>query len=67
MATARLSHVRVAPRKMRPFAAMVTGKNVDVALEARAATIEVAGQAVELLTYNGGFPGPLLRARDSAA
>lgn len=41
-----------------------TGRIVDVALEARAATLDVAGQRVELLTYNGGFPGPLLRARE---
>jgi FtsP/CotA-like multicopper oxidase with cupredoxin domain len=39
-------------------------RSVDVALEARAASVEVAGRRVELLTYNGGFPGPLLRARE---
>ncbi len=39
-------------------------RSVDVTLEARAASVEVAGQAVELLSYNGGFPGPLVRARE---
>ncbi|MFZ1430072.1 MAG: multicopper oxidase domain-containing protein, partial [Geminicoccaceae bacterium] len=39
-------------------------RSVDVALEARAASVEVAGRRVELLTYNGGFPGPLVRARE---
>lgn len=37
---------------------------VDVDLEARAATFDIAGERVELLTYNGGFPGPVLRARE---
>jgi FtsP/CotA-like multicopper oxidase with cupredoxin domain len=33
----------------------------QIELEAVAATVLVAGQPVELLTYNGVFPGPLLR------
>ena len=37
---------------------------VEYELEARAAVVEVAGQTVRLLTYNGLFPGPLLRARE---
>lgn len=35
-----------------------------IELEARSATIELAGQPVRLLTYNGRFPGPLIRARE---
>ncbi len=40
------------------------GQTVDVTLEARPATVQVEGQTVELLTYSGAFPGPLLRARE---
>lgn len=39
-------------------------QTIDVTLEARPATVQLDGQAVELLTYNGGFPGPLVRARE---
>jgi FtsP/CotA-like multicopper oxidase with cupredoxin domain len=37
---------------------------VEVELEARAADLEIGGEPVRLLTYNGLFPGPLLRARE---
>ena len=37
---------------------------VEVALEARVATVETApGRPVEAWTYNGGLPGPLIRVR----
>jgi FtsP/CotA-like multicopper oxidase with cupredoxin domain len=39
-------------------------RTVDYELEARPAVVELAGQPVRLLTYNGLFPGPLLRARE---
>jgi FtsP/CotA-like multicopper oxidase with cupredoxin domain len=39
-------------------------RTVDYELEARPAAVELAGQPVRLLTYNGLFPGPLLRARE---
>jgi FtsP/CotA-like multicopper oxidase with cupredoxin domain len=35
-----------------------------VALEARPAELEVAGERARLLTYNGRFPGPLIRAAE---
>jgi FtsP/CotA-like multicopper oxidase with cupredoxin domain len=37
---------------------------VEVHLEAAPATMPVAGKPVRLLTYNGSFPGPLVRARE---
>jgi FtsP/CotA-like multicopper oxidase with cupredoxin domain len=37
---------------------------VEVDLEAGEAVIDLAGQSVRLLTYNGLFPGPLIRARE---
>jgi FtsP/CotA-like multicopper oxidase with cupredoxin domain len=37
---------------------------VEVELEARAADLVLAGRPVRLLTYNGLFPGPPLRARE---
>ena len=36
----------------------------EVALEAREAIVDIAGRPVRLLTYNGLFPGPLIRARE---
>lgn len=39
-------------------------RTVDVALEARTTKLELAGQRAELLTYNGRFPGPLIRAAE---
>ena len=36
---------------------------VEAALTARPAMFEIGGQRVELWTYDGGFPGPVLRAR----
>ena len=36
---------------------------VEAALTARPAMLEVGGQQVELWTYDGNFPGPVLRAR----
>jgi FtsP/CotA-like multicopper oxidase with cupredoxin domain len=43
-----------------PFAS----RAVEYELEALPAVVELAGQPVRLLTYNGVFPGPLLRARE---
>jgi FtsP/CotA-like multicopper oxidase with cupredoxin domain len=43
-----------------PFAS----RAVEYELEALPAVVELAGQPVRLLTYNGLFPGPLLRARE---
>jgi FtsP/CotA-like multicopper oxidase with cupredoxin domain len=37
---------------------------VEVTLEAAPATLALGGQPVRLLTYNGSFPGPLIRARE---
>jgi FtsP/CotA-like multicopper oxidase with cupredoxin domain len=37
---------------------------VEVELEARATALTLAGRPVRLLTYNGLFPGPPLRARE---
>ena len=37
---------------------------VDVDLDAREAIVDVAGAPARLLTYNGLFPGPLIRARE---
>jgi FtsP/CotA-like multicopper oxidase with cupredoxin domain len=37
---------------------------VEVGLEARPVTLEVGGERVALLTYNGLFPGPLIRAAE---
>lgn len=34
---------------------------LEVNLEARIATVDIAGKPVEVFTYNGGIPGPLLR------
>jgi FtsP/CotA-like multicopper oxidase with cupredoxin domain len=45
-------------------AARLTGRTVDVALEARMAKLELAGEPVELLTYNDRFPGPPIRAAE---
>ena len=39
-------------------------RTVEYELEARPAVSELAGQPVRLLTYDGLFPGPLLRARE---
>lgn len=36
---------------------------VETQLTARPQTLEVAGERVALLTYDGGFPGPTLRAK----
>jgi FtsP/CotA-like multicopper oxidase with cupredoxin domain len=36
----------------------------EVELVAGEATLELAGQPARLLTYNGRFPGPLIRARE---
>ena len=36
---------------------------VEVDLDARVATVQVAGQQLEAWTYNGSIPGPLIRAR----
>jgi FtsP/CotA-like multicopper oxidase with cupredoxin domain len=36
----------------------------DVTLEARPAVVNLAGRQARLLTYNGLFPGPLIRARE---
>jgi len=36
---------------------------VEMDLVARTTILDVAGAPVELLTYDGGFPGPVLRAR----
>lgn len=47
----------------RPRALAATAPTVvDARLEASATTLELAGERVELLTYNGLFPGPPLRA-----
>lgn len=48
----------------RPAAGLPSGRVVEVALEARAATVEVAGERARLLTYDGRFPGPLIRAAE---
>lgn len=47
------------------FAARSTegSRVVEAQLTARATTLELAGETAELLTYNGAFPGPVLRAR----
>jgi FtsP/CotA-like multicopper oxidase with cupredoxin domain len=37
---------------------------VEVELEASPATLALGGKPVRLLTYNGRFPGPLIRARE---
>lgn len=47
-----------------PSATAPTGRTVEVALEARPTLVEVAGEKVRLLTYNGLFPGPLIRAAE---
>lgn len=53
---------------VRPRAAATPGdagaRLVEATLEARAATLEVGGERVRLLTYNGAYPGPVLRARE---
>ena len=36
---------------------------VEATVTARPTILEIGGQRVELLTYEGGFPGPVLRAR----
>jgi FtsP/CotA-like multicopper oxidase with cupredoxin domain len=36
----------------------------EIALEARETVVEIDGRPVRLLTYNGLFPGPLIRARE---
>src|SRR5688500_6534396 len=41
-----------------------SSRSVEVDLEAREALIDVAGEPVRLLTYNGLCPGPLIRARE---
>ena len=45
-------------------AARPSADPIVVELEAGEATIELAGQAARLRTYNGRFPGPLIRARE---
>lgn len=40
------------------------GNKVTFKLEAKPKLIEVGGRQVELLTYNGSFPGPTLRMRE---
>ena len=45
-------------------AAAIGDRTVDARLEARSAVVDIDGQPVELLTYNGRFPGPLLRAAE---
>jgi FtsP/CotA-like multicopper oxidase with cupredoxin domain len=42
----------------------LTSRTIEVSLEARSTVVEVAGRQVQLLTYNGRFPGPLIRARE---
>lgn len=37
---------------------------VEVELEARPTVVNLAGRRVRLLTYNGLFPGPVIRARE---
>lgn len=49
----------VAARPSGPDQAAV----VEARIIARPETVEVAGGRVELLTYDGGFPGPVLRAK----
>ena len=38
-------------------------KIVEITLESRVASVEVAGVRTNAWTYNGGLPGPLIRAR----
>ncbi len=45
-------------------AAAARGRTVDAHLEARSAVVDIDGQPVQLLTYNGSFPGPILRAAE---
>ena len=45
-------------------AAELAAATVDARLEALPASVELAGERVELLTYNGQFPGPVLRAAE---
>ena len=39
-------------------------RTVEVQLGAAPATVSLGGEQVRLLTYNGRFPGPLIRARE---
>lgn len=39
-------------------------RTIEVTLTARRTTVELAGRWAELLTYNGRFPGPLIRAAE---
>ena len=45
-------------------AAAIGDRTVDARLEARSAVVDIDGQPVQLLTYNGSFPGPILRAAE---
>ncbi|MEK0085868.1 multicopper oxidase family protein [Benzoatithermus flavus] len=47
-----------------PATAAAARRLVEVTLEARAEELEVAGERVRLLTYNGCYPGPLIRAAE---
>src|SRR5204863_3610192 len=38
-------------------------KIVEINLEARVANVEIGGHTLEAWTYNGGVPGPLIRAK----
>ena len=49
----------------RAAAATSDGRRVvEVTLEARGATLAIGGEEVSLLTYNGRYPGPLIRAAE---
>ena len=50
--------------RAKATAPAVGGGTVDVALEARPATLELSGRRVQVLAYNGSYPGPLIRARE---
>lgn len=41
-----------------------TPRVVEMRLQVRRRTLELAGERAELLTYEGGFPGPLIRAAE---
>ena len=51
-------------RQPEPAAGEAPAATVDARLEALPASVELAGERVELLTYNGQFPGPVLRAAE---
>ncbi|HEX5079982.1 MAG TPA: multicopper oxidase family protein [Geminicoccaceae bacterium] len=48
----------------RGVLAALSPASVEVDLEAREAVIDLFGEPARLLTYNGLFPGPLLRVRE---